>query len=186
MSIFKWYEPSGYSDWIYNKRGGSPKLSKIIIAFVLLAMCIVSYITLSFEYRFENNIHVLEMFVGFGVLGFLGIHIYAWFNSKFDFITTQVEVQDTCIFRYNVNSNDVNEPEIFLNEIKSFDFELIKWKKYEFYNCHMKLKPLRSKRRDYFEFGIQKGFFDKNHEKLAKKFGGNVSSEKLMSAPFKD
>jgi len=45
---------------------------------------------------------------------------------------------------------------------------------------------LRSKRIDYFEFGIQKGFFEKNHEKLAKRFGGNVSAEKLMSAPFKD
>jgi hypothetical protein len=182
----KWYEPSGYADWRYNKRGGSPSLLKIIVALVLLTMCIVSYMTLSFEYRFENDIHVLEMFVGLGVLGFFGIHIYAWFNSKFDFITTQVEVQDTCIYRYNVNSNDVNEPEIFLNEIESFVFKLIKWKEFEFYNCHIKLKPLRSKRRDYFEFGIQKGFFDENYEKLTKMFDGNISADKLMSAPFKD
>ncbi len=149
-------------------------------------MCVVSATTLPFEYRFENNIHALEALVGLGVLFFFGIHIYAWFNSKFDFITTQVELKDTCIYRYNVDTTDSIEPEIFLNEIESFDFELIKWNKYEFYNCHMKLKPMRSKRRDYFEFGIQKGFFIEKQQELTKRFGGNVSAEKLMSAPFKD
>jgi hypothetical protein len=41
--ILQWYEPSGYSDWQYNKRGGAPKLSKILFASVILIMCFVSY-----------------------------------------------------------------------------------------------------------------------------------------------
>lgn len=182
----QWYEPSGYSDWQYNKRGGAPKLSKILFASVILLMCFVSYNTLSLEYRLENEINVLEVFAGLASGGYLGIHLFAWLNSKFDFITTKVEVQDTCIYRYNESSNDVNEPEIYLNEIQSCEFELVKWRKYEFYNCYMKLKPLRSKSRDYFEFGIQKGFFEKNQDKLQKTFNGSISAEKLMSAPMKD
>lgn len=182
----QWYEPSGYSDWQYNKKGGMPKISRLAFAFLVLSSCVVSYNTLSLEYRLEYQINVLELFAGLTSGGYLSIHLFAWLNSKFDFITTVVEVQDTCIYRFNENSNEINEPEIYLNEIQSCEFELINWRQHEFYNCHMKLKPMRSKRRDYFEFGIQKGFFEKNRESLISKFSGSVPVEKLMSAPIKD
>ena len=87
----QWYEPAGYEDWRYNQRGGAPKLSRIALVCLAIALCVASNLLLSFEFRMENEINVLEVIIALPALGYLGFHLYAWLNSKFDFITKEIE-----------------------------------------------------------------------------------------------
>ncbi|WP_394173435.1 hypothetical protein [Thalassotalea litorea] len=184
--MMKWYEPSGYALWQYKNKIGKLPLGKLAVATVVFIGCFASYALLPLDFRLENQINQLEVVLWLASGSYLVFHFSAWVIAKYDLGSTLVEITENSIYRYSENSNDSIEPEIYLNEIKSIDFELIQLKGYKFYNCHIKLQGLRSKTRDYFEFGIQKDYYDKNQDKLLSKLNRRMTAKESMSAPIKD
>ena len=53
------------------------------------------------------------------------------------------------------------------------------------FGVYLQLKPLRSKEREFLEFGISKSEFENNREYILSKLNGNLSAKDSMSAPLK-
>lgn len=179
----QWIEPLGYSSWRYKK-------SKYAISnkLILLCLCVLIISFYSLFYwdlgQYYPEFDRLDFYVFFISINILLYPLYHWLNSIFNFHQNHVVILDTCIHRCLQDKRQ--RADIYLNEIKSIKFERISWKGYEFYNCHIILKPLRASRKGYFHFGVGVDFYEKNTEVINQNLRNVASFQASMSAPVGD
>ncbi len=178
-----WVEPRGYASWRYKTSRFC--LSKVIV-FLLLAISFVSLFSLVFwdlgvyNPSFEGaDLTILQLSIII-----LCTPLYHWLNPIIDFRRHSLVIYDTCVIRSW--HKKARRADIYLNEISSLKFELIKWNKYEFYNCYVSLKPMRSTPRSYFRFGIDVEFFEKNQEEISQALKYIATAQESLSAPIND
>ena len=140
-----WYEPKGYSAWKYNRKAHKSKGPLIFLSIIGVTLCVSSYTMLTPEFRYENYLEEFELYVFASSLSFLFFHFVYWLNSKFNFIRKKIELSNTCVYLGGRGEFQTSQPDIYFNDIKSFEIELVAWKNLEFYSvrCLSSIKAIK-------------------------------------------
>ncbi|MCU4675905.1 hypothetical protein N7931_09680 [Catenovulum sp. 2E275] len=185
-------EPDGYAYWYKHKKLLSKKSFKLFVALTVIMLglqLICTYFELNLIPDYVTAVitnPVLFDFTITAVIGYLGI----WVSAKFNLEDIICSFEQGCLYREKKNERSIEslvrrEPKLYLNDIKHYQFELIKWKGYQFYVCRIKLKPMKSNRYNTYQFGIPVKYFEKNKDLIEKQLNQKMTLDELMSASLK-
>jgi len=166
----KWVQPKRYNNYTFShEEDGKSKIKKPLIWAVVLCLLFGIAEAESFDD------FVLRFFIAVGGVVFAAALL--WFISL---ERIKVEITDTSFYCYT-GAAIFERPDLYISDIRSYEFQPLSLGDGEFYNCHFKLKPLNSQRlnRDYFNIAVPK----KYKEELIKRINLPISAKQSMSTP---
>jgi len=171
----QWELPKGYSFWRYKSRGYYPKKSWLIFSVVAVLICIGAI----FNIKLKADTKDVLIFIVYLMVIFLGLPLTEWFRSMY--FPGKVTINST-----SVCCGHSRKADFYLNEIEGISFEQVQSGSLNFYNCLVKLKPMRASHKDFYQFGMDVNFYKVNKEEIIHHLKFKASAQKYMSAAASD